>query len=170
VKSAVELGVGMYNSTYRVEIARTEPVILRVVPEPDRQFRSERELMRNEHASVPWLSVIALLMPRVIAADWSHEVIGRDYAGTTWCRAWWRVSRRPSPRFGARNPDGALCLPKSTSAQVRALMSGGWRRRLGTVTGHATTLPSPRGDGRLCCCDWLTGPSRTRSRCCGYFR
>ncbi|MFI2303880.1 hypothetical protein ACH5AL_34380 [Actinacidiphila glaucinigra] len=35
--------------------------------------------MRNEYASVPWLSVIAPLMPRVIAADWSHEVIGRDW-------------------------------------------------------------------------------------------
>lgn len=79
VMSAVELGAGMYNSTYRVEIAGAEPVILRVAPAPDRQFRSERELMRNELASAPWLTPIAPLMPRVIAADWSRSVIGRDY-------------------------------------------------------------------------------------------
>jgi aminoglycoside phosphotransferase (APT) family kinase protein len=78
--SAVELGLGMYNSTYKVELAcQDRPMILRVAPEPDRQFRSERELMRNEYATLPWLAVIAPLMPRVIAADWSHEVIGRDW-------------------------------------------------------------------------------------------
>ncbi|WP_131770577.1 phosphotransferase family protein [Candidatus Protofrankia californiensis] len=79
-RSAVELGGGMYNSTYRVTVVGQEqPVILRVAPEPTRQFRSERQLMRNEYASVPWLATIAPLMPRVLAADWSHEVIGRDY-------------------------------------------------------------------------------------------
>ncbi|MFK4222129.1 phosphotransferase family protein [Streptomyces sp. NPDC019890] len=78
--SATELGAGMYNNTYRIELEGQErPVILRVAPEPARQFRSEHQLMRNEYASVPWLAVIAPLMPQVIAADWSHEVIGRDY-------------------------------------------------------------------------------------------
>ncbi|MFI6689491.1 phosphotransferase family protein [Streptomyces sp. NPDC050485] len=78
--SAVELGTGMYNNVYRVTVAGQErPVILRVAPEPARQFRSERHLMRNEYASVPYLTVIAPLMPRVIAVDWSHEVIGRDW-------------------------------------------------------------------------------------------
>lgn len=78
--SAVELGMGMYNSTYKVVLAgQDRPVILRVAPDPGRQFRSERQLMRNEYASVPWLAVIAPLMPRVIAADWSHQVIGRDW-------------------------------------------------------------------------------------------
>ncbi|MDG4795496.1 aminoglycoside phosphotransferase family protein [Micromonospora sp. WMMD1082] len=79
VVSATELGGGMYNSTYRVELAGRRPVILRVAPEPGRQFRSERALMRNEYASVPWLAPIAPLLPHVLVADWSHEVIGRDY-------------------------------------------------------------------------------------------
>ncbi|MEV3999090.1 phosphotransferase family protein [Streptomyces halstedii] len=78
--SAVELGMGMYNNVYRVVLAgRALPVILRVAPEEERQFRSERHLMRNEYSSVPWLSVIAPLMPQVLAADWSHEVINRDW-------------------------------------------------------------------------------------------
>jgi aminoglycoside phosphotransferase (APT) family kinase protein len=80
VVSAVELGNGMYNSTYRVELdEREEPVILRVAPTPDRQFSSERELMRNEYASVPYLAPIAPLMPRIITADFTGAVIGRDY-------------------------------------------------------------------------------------------
>ncbi|MGW8700162.1 phosphotransferase family protein [Streptomyces eurythermus] len=78
--SAVELGTGMYNNVYRVTlVGQARPVILRVAPEDSRQFRSERHLMRNEYGSVPWLAVIAPLMPRVLAADWSHEVIGRDW-------------------------------------------------------------------------------------------
>ncbi|PLW72029.1 aminoglycoside phosphotransferase family protein [Streptomyces sp. DJ] len=80
VVSAVELGSGMYNNTYRVAVAGQErPVILRIAPQPEKQFRSERELMRNEYASLPHLAVMAPLLPRVIAADWSHEVIGRDW-------------------------------------------------------------------------------------------
>ncbi|MEO3891054.1 hypothetical protein [Nonomuraea sp. B5E05] len=35
--------------------------------------------MRNEYATVPHLAKIAPLMPRVIAADWTHEFVGRDY-------------------------------------------------------------------------------------------
>ncbi|WP_344597741.1 aminoglycoside phosphotransferase family protein [Actinomadura vinacea] len=78
--SVVELGTGMYNNVYRVTLAgREHPVVLRVAPQEGRQFRSERHLMRNEFASVPWLSVIASLMPQVIAADWSHEVVSRDW-------------------------------------------------------------------------------------------
>ncbi|MFJ5119984.1 phosphotransferase family protein [Kitasatospora sp. NPDC088548] len=78
--SAIELGTGMYNNVYRVILAgRDRPVILRVAPPEARQFLSERHLMRNEYASQPWLAVIAPLMPQVLAADWSHEVIGRDW-------------------------------------------------------------------------------------------
>ncbi|MFI9730943.1 hypothetical protein [Streptomyces sp. NPDC052092] len=51
VTSATELGTGMYNTTYRVTVAGQERgVILRIAPEPERQFTSERALMRNEYA------------------------------------------------------------------------------------------------------------------------
>lgn len=84
VTSTVELGAGLYNNTYRVVIVDLgRPVILRVAPEPARQFRSERELMRNEYASVPWLTPVSTMMPKVIAADWSHEVVDRDYVVQT---------------------------------------------------------------------------------------
>ncbi|CAM5407387.1 hypothetical protein GCM10010329_86050 [Streptomyces spiroverticillatus] len=78
--SAVELGTGMYNNVYRVTLAgRARPVVLRIAPEERHQFRSEHRLMRNEYATVPWLAVIAPLMPQVLAVDWSHDVIGRDW-------------------------------------------------------------------------------------------
>ncbi|KOU62695.1 phosphotransferase family protein [Streptomyces sp. IGB124] len=80
VRSATELGGGMYNTTYRIDLAgRAEPVVLRVAPELARQFHSERELMRAEYVSVPWLAPIADLMPHVLAADFTQSVIGRDW-------------------------------------------------------------------------------------------
>ena len=79
VRSAVELGNGMYNNTYRVDVGEERPVILRVAPEPARQYRIERGLMRNEYASIPFLAPIAPMIPRTLAADFTHEIIGRDY-------------------------------------------------------------------------------------------
>jgi aminoglycoside phosphotransferase (APT) family kinase protein len=79
IASVVELRDGTYNSTYRVDIGTERPVVLRVAPEPGRQSRAEREWMRNEHASVPYFAPIAPLMPRTLAIDFTHDVIGRDY-------------------------------------------------------------------------------------------
>gem|GEM_PF-934896 len=79
VVSAIELANGMYNNTYQVDIGEKAPVILRVAPEPGRQFRVERELMRNEHASLPFFAPIASLMPRTLTVDFTHDLIGRDY-------------------------------------------------------------------------------------------
>lgn len=79
VTTAIELGGGMYNNTFRVQVAEQDrPTILRVAPAPEQQFRSERELMRNEFATLPHLAPIAPLMPRLIVADFTHEVIERD--------------------------------------------------------------------------------------------
>jgi aminoglycoside phosphotransferase (APT) family kinase protein len=77
--SAIELGLGAYNSTYRVEVAGHRPVILRVAPEPGRQFRIERELMRNEHATAAYLAGLGPLLPRTLAVDFTHQLITRDY-------------------------------------------------------------------------------------------
>lgn len=79
VASAVELGNGMYNNTYRVQIDEDRPVILRVAPAPARQYRIERHLMRNEYASVPYLAPIAAMIPRTLGVDFTHEIIDRDY-------------------------------------------------------------------------------------------
>ncbi len=79
VGSATELGLGAYNSTYRVELTGRPPVILRVAPEPGRQYRIERALMRNEHATAPYLAGLGPLQPRTLVVDFTHQLLGRDY-------------------------------------------------------------------------------------------
>lgn len=77
--SVTELGLGAYNSTYRVDLGAAGLVILRVAPEPARQGRADRGFMRNEYAALPYLAPVAALMPRTLLADFTHQVIGRDY-------------------------------------------------------------------------------------------
>lgn len=85
VCSAVELDGDGPDSAFRVTVAGTDrPVVLRVAPSPARQFRSERESMRRQFATLPWLARLAPMMPQVLAVDWSHEVIGRDFMLQSW--------------------------------------------------------------------------------------
>jgi aminoglycoside phosphotransferase (APT) family kinase protein len=83
VMSAIEFAGGSYNNTYRVDIGAERPVILRVAPRPDRQSRIERELMRNEHAALPFYAPVAAMMPRTLCADWTRDIAGRDYLWQT---------------------------------------------------------------------------------------
>jgi aminoglycoside phosphotransferase (APT) family kinase protein len=126
VVSAVELEGGMYNNTYRLEIeGRERPVVLRVAPEPSRQFRSEWQLMRNEYASLPWLGPIAPMMPRVLAADWSHELIGRDWMIQSFLDG--------APAFG---PRGLVAYPRETWT--------GFYRQLGVITRKVHAVSGSR--------------------------
>lgn len=84
VVAAVELAGGRYNTTFRVDIGGARPVILRVAPPPHRQARIERTFMRNEHAALPYFAPVAAMMPRTLFADWTHDVIDRDYVWQTW--------------------------------------------------------------------------------------
>lgn len=77
--SAVELRGGSYNTTYRLELSDGTRAVLRVAPAIDEQRPSERHLMRNEYASVPFLRPVADLMPTTLVADFTHRVIERDY-------------------------------------------------------------------------------------------
>lgn len=125
--AAVELGLGMYNNSYRVQVnGQARPVVLRVAPAPERQFRSERELMRNEYATVPWLASLAPLIPRVVAADWTHEVVGRDYLVQTFL-------------------DG-LPAPEHLGSHPRSLWTG-YYRQLGTIAGQVHAIRGPRFGG-----------------------
>lgn len=78
-----ELPWGSYNTVYRVDVDSGDPVVLRVAPEPARQFRAEAGLMRNEYAAVPYFAPIAELLPRILFADFTHELIDRDYLVVT---------------------------------------------------------------------------------------
>lgn len=79
VDFVAQLAGGAYNSTYEVRLKAQPSVILRVAPEPRRQYRSETEMMRNEATATPYLAPIGWLLPEIIGIDWSHEIIERDY-------------------------------------------------------------------------------------------
>jgi len=69
--------------------------------------------MRNEHASVPYLAPIARLMPRTLAADFTHQIIGRDYLFQTLLD-------------GVPAPDGLAAYPRPEWAS--------FFRQLGAIT------------------------------------
>ena len=79
VTAATEIGVGTYNSTYRLDLDRGAPVVLRIAPTPARQSPDDRDAMRNEYAAAPFLAPLGLLVPRILAADFTHQLIDRDY-------------------------------------------------------------------------------------------
>jgi hypothetical protein len=123
VSSAVELGMGSYNNTYKVTVASQDrPVILRAAPDQERQFASERHFMRIEYATLPWLTVIAPLLPRVIAVDWTHEVIDRD---------WMIQTVLP----GVPAPDGLAAYPREAW--------GPFFRQLGAITRAVHSVRGP---------------------------
>ena len=134
--AVIELGYGAYNSTYRVDLGADRVVILRVAPEPSRQSRAERSLMRNEHASVPYLAPIAALMPSTLAADFTHQIIGRDYLFQTLLN-------------GVPAPDGLAAYPRPEWAP--------FFRQMGTITRRVHTV---RGDSF----GWVAGPRFARWR------
>lgn len=79
VVAARELSLGSYNSTFRLELSGRPPVVLRVAPPPERQLRSERHFMRSQQAAAPWLVALGPLVPRLLAADFTHELVARDF-------------------------------------------------------------------------------------------
>ncbi len=84
IVSAKELSGGLYNNTYLIHILGRLPVVLRVSPPLNRQFGSEKNLMRNEYASFPFLASIAPLLPQILMADFTHQLIERDYLFETY--------------------------------------------------------------------------------------
>jgi Ser/Thr protein kinase RdoA (MazF antagonist) len=80
VVEAVELGVGAFNNTFRLNAADGRRRVLRVSPPHDHRllFHVEHHLLRREHALAPWLAAAGPLLPRVVAADFTGEVAPRD--------------------------------------------------------------------------------------------
>jgi len=61
-------------------MAGQEDAILRVAPASTaRLFWHQPYLMRREQAIQPFLAPIARLVPRTLMADFTHELVDRDY-------------------------------------------------------------------------------------------
>ncbi|MDQ4100452.1 MAG: aminoglycoside phosphotransferase family protein [Chloroflexota bacterium] len=89
-----ELSGGTVNSTYLLVVADAPPCVLRVAPSALVVAGGPSWLtatsLRCEHALTPWMAPVADLLPRTLAADFTHQLIDRDWVvqtvvpGTAW--------------------------------------------------------------------------------------
>jgi aminoglycoside phosphotransferase (APT) family kinase protein len=83
VVSARELGGGTFNSTFLIAL-NDQQTILRVAPPPSADVAwDERWLMRREQQIKPFFAALGSLMPRTLLADFTHQLIERDYVFQT---------------------------------------------------------------------------------------
>src|SRR5215467_2180358 len=66
------IAFGTWNATYRVAMPDREPVVLRIAPPGE-------DAMRNEHAAAPFFAGLVPLVPRLLFADFTHDLVDRDY-------------------------------------------------------------------------------------------
>lgn len=83
VVSARELRGGTFNTTYLIALADRQ-VVLRIAPAPaaDRPW-DEVDLMRRELYIQPFFAALGPLMPRTIMADFTRQLVDRDYVFQT---------------------------------------------------------------------------------------
>jgi len=80
ILSVQELPAGMFNSTYYVQIKGYPKLILRVSPDPASfVFYNELLLLRREFTVQPYLAPVAEVIPKTIMADFTHQLVERDY-------------------------------------------------------------------------------------------
>jgi aminoglycoside phosphotransferase (APT) family kinase protein len=75
-----EIGGGTFNEAYFIEISGKEKVVLRVAPLPvPDMYWDDVALMRREHNTRPFFASIAPLTPKTLLADFTRQIVGRDY-------------------------------------------------------------------------------------------
>lgn len=82
--SARQLSGGTFNTTFLIAL-HDQQVILRIAPTPTADLLwNEHWLMRHEQHIQPFFAALASLMPRIVLADFTHQLIGRDYMFQTY--------------------------------------------------------------------------------------
>lgn len=81
IESIRELYGGSINNTYLIGLAGMPSVILRVAQAPGntQTFEIEGDLLRRELSMQPFFAPIAALIPRTLMADFTHQIVDRDY-------------------------------------------------------------------------------------------
>jgi aminoglycoside phosphotransferase (APT) family kinase protein len=100
IEAVQELGGGEYNNTYLITFVDAMKVILRVAPAPDGLLPGRGiGLMRNEHYFQPFFAPLAALMPKTLLADFTHQLIDRDYMFQTFMEGerWVDIGEQLSP-------------------------------------------------------------------------
>jgi len=84
VVSARELSGGTFNTTFLITL-NDQQVILRIAPLPKADLLwNEQWLIRREQHIQPFFAALAPLMPRTLLADFTHQLIDRDYIFQTY--------------------------------------------------------------------------------------
>jgi aminoglycoside phosphotransferase (APT) family kinase protein len=104
IESMDELGGGTFNTTYLITFANASgasKVVLRVAPLHTADIAWEDAfLMRAEHAMQPFFAPVAARMPKTLLADFTHQLIDRDYMfqtfieGERWDNIWDELTTR----------------------------------------------------------------------------
>ncbi len=100
IEAIQELDGGEYNNTYLITFIDALKVILRVAPAPDELSPGRGiGLMRNEHYFQPFFAPIATLMPKTLTADFTHQLIDRDYMFQTFMEGerWSDIAEQLTP-------------------------------------------------------------------------
>ena len=75
------IGGGTFNETYLIEVAEQDKLVLRLAPPPgDDTYWDDAALMRREHNTLPYFASIGALLPKTLLADFTQQIIRRDYA------------------------------------------------------------------------------------------
>ena len=80
MQASEQLFTGKFNTTYRIDLANHRQVILRVAPPASAPlFIHEKKMLQREHTVQPALTVITDHLPKTLFADFSKQLIDRDY-------------------------------------------------------------------------------------------
>jgi aminoglycoside phosphotransferase (APT) family kinase protein len=80
IESIDELQGGTFNTTFLLTLTDQGRVVLRISPPQTNAIPwDENLLMRREHFIQPFFAPIAALMPKTLLADFTHQLIDRDY-------------------------------------------------------------------------------------------
>jgi aminoglycoside phosphotransferase (APT) family kinase protein len=130
VISICELKSGLFNNTYVVRLQHHPIYILRLSPDENAgAFSHEALLLRREFSIQPFFSEIAPLIPEIVAADFSHRHIARDYVFQTFMAGelWDEVKD--------------TLTPEESDSLWRQL--GGIARRIHAITARRFGFPHP---------------------------
>ncbi len=128
--SAAKLSGGTQNETWLLEFADRSRVVLKVAPPSDALAGwDDRNLLRREATVYPSFLPVSDRMPRLLAVDFSHRLIPRDYSFQTFLtgRRWADV-------------DETLPLPDRLALWQEL---GQITRQIHSVTGSAFGYPPP---------------------------
>jgi aminoglycoside phosphotransferase (APT) family kinase protein len=132
IESIRELDGGSINNTYLIGLAGMTGVILRVAQAPGntRALEIEGDLLRRELHMQPFFAPIAALIPRTLMADFTHQIVDRDYVFQT----------RMSGEIWSEIEDDLT--PDERASLWRQL--GSIARQIHAVTGATFGPPYPR--------------------------